>query len=115
MDKNLQLFKLQRGSTDTGLQIIKCHISQAGSPADGFQNKINHMRQNVSGTYFKRADEVAEKNPFHSVNSFNYKFEGTQITTRLEKEHSTTKGNKGKKKKKIKAKIHHSFPCIILH
>jgi hypothetical protein len=64
MDKNLQLFKLQRGSTDTGLQIIKCHISQAGSPADGFQNKINHMRQNVSGTYFKRADEVAEKKSF---------------------------------------------------
>jgi hypothetical protein len=52
--------------------------------------------------YFKRADEVAEKNPFHSVNSINYKFEGTEITTRLEKEHSTTKGNKGKKKKRDK-------------
>jgi hypothetical protein len=48
---------------------------------------------------------VAEKNPFHFVNFINYKLEGTDIATRLQKEHSTTKGNKRKKKGNLRSII----------
>jgi hypothetical protein len=49
---------------------------------------------------------VAEKIPFHSINFINYKFEGTDITTtRLETGHSTTEGNKRRKKGNLRSII----------
>jgi hypothetical protein len=47
-----------------------------------------------------------KKIPFHSINFINYKFEGTDITTtRLETGHSTTEGNKRRKKGNLRSII----------